>query len=348
MFSQNQTHFEAAELLEFALICLKKAGLRGQKAQILAKTLLEADLLGHRTHGLQLLEPYLNEIEKGDMQTKGLPTTLSNKGAIVLWDGRYLSGPWLVQKAIDLATKRAKRLGTCTVVIQKSHHIACLAAYLETVARQNLMIILSSSDPRNRTVAPFGGKTGVYSPNPIAVGIPTSTEPVMLDISMSTTSNGFVIQKKNANEKLPHAWLLDNTGKPTDDPMAFFDDPPATILPLGSMDTGFKGFGLGLMVEAMTNSLGGFGRAKHPTSWGASVFLQILDPSAFGGVDNFLEETDLMIAKSLKSEAIDAQNPVRIPGNKGLLLKKQQLTEGVVLHEQTVSSLRKLEEKYRL
>ena len=145
MFSKNQTHFEAAKLLEFSLICLKKAGLRGQKAQILAETLLEADLLGHRTHGLQLLEPYLAEIEKGYMQTKGLPTTLSNKGAIFLWDGRYLPGPWLVQKAIDLAAKRAKRFGTCTVVIQKSHHIACLAAYLEMVARQNLMIYLSCS-----------------------------------------------------------------------------------------------------------------------------------------------------------------------------------------------------------
>jgi LDH2 family malate/lactate/ureidoglycolate dehydrogenase len=97
---QSNRH-SAQQLFDFTLILLKKAGLNGQKAQITAETLLEADLLGHRTHGLQLLEPYLAEIEKGTMRAKGQPKTLSDKGAVVVWNGRYLPGPWYERTFVE-------------------------------------------------------------------------------------------------------------------------------------------------------------------------------------------------------------------------------------------------------
>ncbi len=339
---------DAQYLLSFTTKLLKKAGLTPKHAQIVAETLIEADLLGHRTHGLALLEAYIQEIESGGMTVEGKPRPLSKMGAVELWDGRYLAGPYLVKKAIKRAIKKVKRFGTYTIVIQKSHHIACLAAYLEAVTQQNLMIYLSCSDPKNRTVAPFGGKTPIYSPNPVAIGIPTSTEPILIDVSMSTTANGLVIQKHAAGEKLPHPWLLDADGKATDDPTTFFQSPASTILPLGGMDAGYKGFGLGIMVEAMTNALCGFGRAYKPQNWGASVFLQIIDPSVFGGLENFLKETDYLKNEALNATPIDTKNPIRLPGSKGLALKKQQLKQGIDVSETVVLSLKRLAEKYKM
>ena len=64
-----------------------------------------------------------------------------------------------------------------------------------------------------------------------------------------------------------------------------FADPPGTILPAGGLDHGHKGYGLALMVEALTMGLGGFGRAEPAEGWGASVFVQLLDPDAFAGGD---------------------------------------------------------------
>ncbi len=334
-------------LLDLTKKILQKSGLPIAKAFVVAETLIEAELLGHRTHGLQLLEAYISELENGGMQKQGKPVILNKKAAVQVWDGRYLPGPWLVNKAIDVAIKKAKIYGTATIVIQKSHHIACLAAYLERVTQQNLMILLACSDPMNKTVAPFGGVTGVYSPNPLAIGIPTSSDPIMIDVSMSTTSNGLVVMKKNQNEKLPSEWLLKPNGEPTNNPNTFFENPPATILPLGGMDTGYKGFGLGIMVEAMTNALSGFGRAEHPTRWSGSVFLQILDPELFGGLNYFAKEMDYFKQESLKSTPIRAENPVRLPGAKGLVLKKKQLENGVELNAGTIKSLEKLAEKFR-
>ena len=334
-------------LLDLTKKILQKTGLPIAKAFVVAETLIEAELLGHITHGLQLLEAYISELENGGMQKQGKPVILNKKAAVQVWDGRYLPGPWLVNKAIDVAIKKAKIYGTATIVIQKSHHIACLAAYLERVTQQNLMILLACSDPMNKTVAPFGGVTGVYSPNPLAIGIPTSSDPIMIDVSMSTTSNGLVVMKKNQNEKLPSEWLLKPNGEPTNNPNTFFENPPATILPLGGMDTGYKGFGLGIMVEAMTNALSGFGRAEHPTRWSGSVFLQILDPELFGGLNYFAKEMDYFKQESLKSTPIRAENPVRLPGAKGLVLKKKQLENGVELNAGTIKSLEKLAEKFR-
>ena len=64
-----------------------------------------------------------------------------------------------------------------------------------------------------------------------------------------------------------------------------FADPPGTILPTGGLDHGHKGYGLALMIEALTQGLGGFGRVEAPTRVGASVFVQVLDPAAFGGAE---------------------------------------------------------------
>ena len=73
-------------------------------------------------------------------------------------------GPWLVTRAIQLACARARNHGTGTVVIRRSHHLACLAAYLRPVSEQGLMILLSSSDPAAGGVAPHGGRRSATAP----------------------------------------------------------------------------------------------------------------------------------------------------------------------------------------
>ncbi len=342
------TVFSSIALLNFATRILIKAGLPKAKAFATAETLLEADLIGHRTHGLALLEAYIHEVKNGGMTRYGQPHIINKKGAVEVWDGQYLPGIWLVRKAIDRATRKVKTQGIYTIIIQKSHHIACLAAFMEVVTRQNLMMILSCSDPRNKTVAPYGSTTGIYSPNPLAVGIPTSEQPIIVDVSMSTTANAVIAQKQQRGEKLPHAWLLDPKGKPTKDPETFFKTPASTILPLGGMDVGYKGFGLGIMVEALTNGLGGFGRAQHPTNWGASVFLQIIDPSVYGTAQPFLSEMNFFKEACLHSEPINVNNPVRLPGQKGLALKAAQLQNGVELSENIVDSLERLGKEHKI
>jgi L-lactate dehydrogenase len=126
-----------------------------------AEVLVEGDLLGHTTHGLALLPAYLDDVEKQKMTRTGEPEVIADFPAAVTWDGKRLPGPWLVRRGLQLASERARHNGTCAVSIRRSHHIACLGAYLRPLAEDGFMVLLSSSDPTGLGVAPHGGRTQV-------------------------------------------------------------------------------------------------------------------------------------------------------------------------------------------
>ncbi len=180
--------YDASLLTGFAQALLTRSGLARERADVVAEVLIEGDLLGHDTHGLALLAPYLNEIERGAMATAGEPEVLNDRPATLLWDGRRLPGPWLTQRAVDIALDRARAVGTATVVIRRSHHIACLAAYLRRATEQGMVLLVACSDPNAASVAPFGGTRAVFTPDPLAIGFPTAGDPVLVDVSASPRS----------------------------------------------------------------------------------------------------------------------------------------------------------------
>ena len=108
------------------------------------------------------------------MTPAGAPEVVSDRGAAVCWRGRRLPGAWLTSEAVRLAADRALAHGTCTVAIGDSHHIGALAAYLTLATDRGLMVSIASSSPSGAQVAPFGGRVGVYTPDPVAHGIPTA------------------------------------------------------------------------------------------------------------------------------------------------------------------------------
>ena len=340
------TLYASNDLLRYARELLTAAGLTPDKASAVAEVLLEGDLLGHNTHGLGLLGPYLGELESGAMARDGEPTVIADHDAAVTWDGNRLPGPWLVREAMALATERAARLGTCTVVIRRSHHIACLAAFLKRATDQGLMMLLTCSDPNGESVAPFGGLDAVFTPNPISAGIPTSNLPVLMDVSTSATTNGLTNRLHKEGRRLPAAWVMDGHGQPSTDPAVLFTEPKGTILPLGGMDSGHKGYGLTLLVEALTGGLAGHGRADAKEGWGATVFLQIIDPRAFAGLDAFTRQTDTVTDRCRASKPAQAGKPVRTPGEGGLKLSEAQLRDGVALYPSIMPSLAPWAEKY--
>jgi LDH2 family malate/lactate/ureidoglycolate dehydrogenase len=332
--------YAAEQLHAFAEGLMLRAGMPADRAQVVAEILLEGDLLGHTTHGLQLLVPYLKKIQAGEMTLTGEPEVVRDCGSTVVLEGNYLPGPWLVVNAIKLAQERLATYHIITIVIRRSHHIACLEAYLTRATERGQMIVLMSSDPSVGTVSPPGGLKGIYTPNPIAAGIPTEADPVLIDISTSTTSNGLTMRLHKKNERLPHAWVKAANGEATNDPGALFTDPPGTLLPLGGMDLGYKGFALGILIEAKTSALSGHGRADGTDRWGASVFLQLIDPDAFGGKERFLRETSWFADACRKSPVRPGDPPVRMPGERALQRRKQQLAHGVELYPGIMESLR--------
>jgi LDH2 family malate/lactate/ureidoglycolate dehydrogenase len=331
--------FAADALRAFAARLLDGAGVEPAISRDVADVLVEADLLGHTTHGLALLSPYLVEIEKGAMMKTGAPEILKARAAGELWDGRRLPGPWLTLRALDTAAGMAATHGTGTVVIRRSHHIACLAAYLIRAAERGLVAIVESSDPLVAAVVPHGGLTPIITPNPIAAGLPTSGDPILVDVSMSITSMGFANQEMQAGRTLPGPWLIDAAGRATANPAALFNEPKGALLPLGGLDAGYKGFGLGLVVEALTAGLAGHGRADPPVGWGGTVFVQVLDPEAFGGLAAFRRQMDHIVRAAHESKPRPGVDRVRLPGEAGMKRRREQQANGVALYPTIMPAL---------
>lgn len=326
------TRIPADVLRRFAGRLLQAAGLPQDKARDVAEVLVEGDLLGHDTHGLALLAPYVRELRSGSMTAAGAPDIVSDRGAALCWDGRRLPGPWLVREGMRTLEPRARQYGSATLVIRRSHHIACLAAYLLQAAEHGFVMLLASSDPDGGSVAPFGGTRGVFTPNPIAAGIPTSGSPFLIDISASLVTNGMCGRLQKAGQQFSYACLQDAQGQPTRDPAVLADDPPGTILPLGGIEAGHKGFALAVLIEALTGGLAAHGRADPAEGWGATVFLSLYDPEAFGGLDGFVRQTDWLGDACRSNPPKPGGAPVRMPGDRGVARKQEQERDGVLLH----------------
>ena len=127
-----------------------------------------------------------------------------------------------------------------------------------------------------------------------------------------------------------------------------FDKPPGTLLPVGGLSHGHKGYGMALLVEALTGGLAGHGRADPPEGWGATVYITLHDLTAFGGKGEFLRQMDGLAERCIGNVPIDAGKPVRLPGQAGLRRRDDQLKNGVRLHPSIAAALAPVEQRHGL
>ena len=344
--SSTMNRYRADELVLFASALLERGGMARDRARAMADVLVEGDLLGHDTHGLDQLAGYLEQMEAGLLSTSGDPEVIADMGACLTWDGHRLPGHWLVKQAIAEARHRILAHPIVTVVIGRGHHIGCLQAYLKPVTDAGLIILLMCSDPSLAGVAPHGGVAPRITPNPLAAGFPTEGDPILIDISSSTSTNAMNKRLAARGERLAGPWLVDADGHATDDPRVLTADRPGAMLPLGGIELGHKGFSLALIVEALTSGLAGHGRSERPQPWTASIFLQLIDPDAFGGRAAFSREMQYLVEVCHDTPVAPGHARVRLPGEGALACRRRQIRDGVQLHETIVPALTTWAERF--
>lgn len=331
------------DLERLAAAALARAGLDGAIAAVVAHRLVVADAMGHDTHGLALLPDYVEELQAGAMNPEGgPPAVIADRGAAVTWDGARRPGVWLADRAMQLAVDRARRFGVAVVAIRASHHIGCLAAFLPIATAAGMVGTIACSDPSAAMVAPAGGLSPVFTPDPLAVGIPTGGEPILIDISASITTAAMSARLRREGRRFPGPWAQDARGLACDDPAVLVADPPGSLLPVGGHDHGHKGTGLALIVEALSQGLAGQGRADTGLNWGAEVVVQAIDPDAFAGRAAFLRQTAAIAARVRASPPRDPARPVRLPGAAAMQRLAAARAGGVALRADTRRALEAL------
>jgi LDH2 family malate/lactate/ureidoglycolate dehydrogenase len=321
---------DADALRDFARTMLTAVGMEDDKAGATAAILVEGDMIGHETHGVGLLHWYLEALQEGSMAKSGSYDIVSDRGSAFVWDGKLLPGAWLLTKALDQACERVAQHGIVAAAIRNCHHTCALSAFMRQVTERGYIVQLSVSNPGAARVAPYGGTRPLLTPNPTAAGYPTSSDPILIDVSCSITTTTMTQQLAKRGDKFPGDWGLTAEGEPTNDPREITER-RGSMMPLGGVDKGHKGFGLALMVDIMGQGLSGKGRANTPHgTFAQSAFLQVIDPASFAGLESFIEQADWTAAACRDNPPAPwSEGPVRMPGDSAARKRRQSLLHGV-------------------
>ncbi|WP_417721136.1 Ldh family oxidoreductase [Salipiger sp.] len=325
----TQPRYDAGSLTLFATGLLVAAGMEQPKAEAMAEILVDTDMLGHNTHGLALLPMYLREIGNGSLTCSGTPEVLSDRAACLTWNGRGLPGFWLLKEAIAIACERSDTFGMSAVAIGNAHHMGCLASFLEPVTAQGKVILIFSSAPSSASVAPFGGRSGALSPAPVAVGIPTAGDPIIIDTSASITTNNMAQRMTTEGRVYDSPAFVGADGSASGDPAVLAAG--GAILPAGGMDHGQKGYGWNLITETTSQGFSGQGRSGRPRGIVNAALVQVMEPGFFAGTAAFGAETSAIVAACHAATPVDPARPTRVPGESGLGRKRAALADGVAL-----------------
>ena len=342
----DRYHYES--LIQFSRSLFEAAGLAADRANVMASVFLEADLLGLTTHGMNRVASNLSWLESGQSRTSGDPEVLADRGSLFNWDANFLPGPWVVSLAIKQCIERVTSHGIVCATIRRSQHIAALGAYCTRIAEAGYVALITCSSPNENTVCAHGGINPVFSANPFAFVAPGDDYPVLFDISLCITAGGYVSRAMREGQKLPGRYLKDNRGEISDDPAVFFADPAGSIMPIGGVSHGYKGYAMTLMSEILTMALGGYGRADDSASTDGeanSVFIQIFDPGAFGSPGDFNKQINKIKTMCENSETRPGDDSVRVPGQRAWQRRLDQLANGVELYPTIIGDLKSWSDK---
>ncbi len=338
----------SAEILNrFANQLLQAGGVGATEAALVGESLVAANLRGHDSHGVMRIPYYLDAVAKKEVVPDAPFTVLRESAAILAADGHWGFGQTQATRLAERLIEKANVAGIAVGTLIRSSHVGRLGEYCELAAAAGLVSqIMVNTHGHARRVAPPGGTAPRLGTNPLAIGVPHAEGPLVLDFGTSATAEGKVRVKKIAGQKCPDGWLLDSSGRPTNDPNDLYATPPGSILPMGG-DQAYKGFALGLMVEIFSGALSGGVciREKPINQNGNCVFMQFIDPKAIGGEAHFTTEVAQLtkfIRDCPRAEGVDE---IMLPGDPERKTLAQRQKNGVPIDAGNWTELLKLAEK---
>jgi uncharacterized oxidoreductase len=309
---------QETQLLEFGVSLLAAGGANEKEAAVVGRSLVQANLRGHDSHGVMRIPFYIKQVQDGKLNAGSTLQVAHETSGTLVGDGNWGFGQVLSRDLMERLIEKAGEAGIASGSLRQSAHIGRLGEYAEMAAEKNMSaIICANTHGAAQRVAPVGGKRPRLGTNPICIGMPGGKNgPFVLDFGTSATAEGKVRVKKIAGEKVPDGWVLDPDGNPTNDPNQLYGDPPGTILPMGG-DQAYKGFGLSFMIEMLCGALSG-GQCAYPNPpapVGNAAFFIVINPSQYAGFEHLKTEVENLEEYVRAVPRIDGVDEVFLPGD---------------------------------
>ena len=329
------------KLVHIAADLLTRSGSDPDEANLVARHLVDSDVVGYHSHGVRLLPVYMRTLEAGWLKPNTGAELLADNGSVLAFDGGLGYGRRVVGTAVEAAIARCRSLGVSIFSVSNAHHVGRLGAYGEIAAEAGLIsIYFCNSVGHHPIVAPFGGQNARLSTNPMCFAIPTLDEDryFLLDIASSRTSYFKTLDSAALGKLVPEGMLLDAEGHPTTDPNVLLRSPPGALLPFGD----HKGYGLAVFSELLAIALSGGRSICTHTARGVSITNVagiLIDPSKFPGALRYAEEARSYIKYLKASKPSQNDRPVAIPGERLHAARILSWLEGVRITRHTIDAL---------
>lgn len=330
---------QVEELQEIATRIFQGAGSPDEEARLMSRYLINANLMGHDSHGVIRIPQYLTNVKQGGCVPGAPLDVVQETPATAVFNANWGYGQVATTRAMEVAVEKAATQAVSSVGIHNCNHIGRLGEYTLLATKRDMIgIVTVNGHGTGHIVVPYGGAEGRMVTNPISVGIPTGQrEPIVLDMATSVVAEGKVRVKRNRQEPTPEGWLVDNKGVPTTDPADLYTSPRGALLPLGGLIAGHKGYGLSLVVEILSGALTRAGCAQSDVSRGGAngVFILVLNIAAFTPVEDFKQEVDQFTAYVKSARPMEGFPEVLLPGEPEAREQERRSAEGVVVDDET-------------
>lgn len=302
-----------------------------EEARQVADSLVDAHLKGHDSHGLLRILEYIRQLETDELRAAVPLTVVTDSPAHIVADANRGFGQVQCRRLIDLLWTKAPQCGVASGSLRQCGHVGRLGEWAERIAaRGGCGFVAVTDNGVPRVVAPPGGLAPVLSTNPLALGVPSEGEPLVLDISTSAVANGKLKAARLAGTSVPLGWVQDSTGQPCSDPHVLLQDPPGTLLPFGG-DQGYKAFGLAMLLDVLVSGLaGGF---TPPAPAGTiefnNVLMLIWSPGRFSGEAHLREQASHLVSSIRQTPLKPGVDAIRLPGDRSNKLAAERAVTGL-------------------
>ncbi|MFA6270715.1 MAG: Ldh family oxidoreductase [Candidatus Paceibacterota bacterium] len=296
---------------------LLKQGYGDSESEIIKKVLLYAQLRGNNQGVVKLIGKGIPKRE-----AVGTPKIVKETPVSALIDGNNAHAIIVMDQVTDLAIKKAKQSGIGIVGnFNTAESTGAIGYYAKKIADEGFIGIAFASAPF-QTTAPHGSTEAKFCTNPMAYGIPTETDPIILDMSTSAIAYYGLIEAKTAGREVLEGLGYDKNGNPTTNPAEIMS---GAIKAFG----GHKGYGLALIVQILAGALVQADSFDNDSDNAGNLVLAI-DPEILTTKEKFTKEVSSIITMIKSSRKASGVEEIFIPGEKGNNFYKKVLTSGEI------------------
>ena len=338
-------HVTVEQLESFCVDALKACEVGEDNARATAALLVLTDSWGVFTHGSKLLIGYAKRLTGKGLKGNATPSIVREGPSWALVDGGSTLGQVTSTYAMQLAIDKAREAGTAYVGVRNSCHFGAAGVYANQAAQQGMIGMAMANDVPS--VAAPGSRKAVTGSNPMAYGVPTGGNPILLDMAISTVAGGKVFAACERGDPLPENWVIGPDGRPTTDGSKYPES--SSLAPMA----GHKGYGIALLIETLSAVLTGAAMTQNVGSWlfddpsietdHGGAFLAI-NVSTLMPLEEFQGRIDGLVQEIHAAPKADGSDRIYVPGEKEWEKREKALKAGILLPSDVIQSLRRLSE----